>query len=58
MKLVAYCRTSTQNGAGSDSLEAQEQACRDWATANGHEVVIVFRDDALKGTRPVDRARD
>lgn len=54
MKLVAYCRTSTQNGAGADSLDAQEQACRDWATANGHDVVIVFRDDALSGALGIE----
>lgn len=54
MKLAAYCRTSTQNGAGADSLEAQEQACRDWADAHGHEVVIVFRDDALSGALGIE----
>jgi DNA invertase Pin-like site-specific DNA recombinase len=54
MRLVAYCRTSTQNGAGGDSLDAQEQACRDWATQNGHEVVVVFRDDALSGALGVE----
>ncbi len=54
MRLVAYCRTSTQNGAGADSLDAQEQACRDWAAANGHGVVIVFRDDALSGALGIE----
>jgi DNA invertase Pin-like site-specific DNA recombinase len=54
MQLVAYCRTSTQNGAGADSLDAQEQACRDWAAANGHEIVIVFRDDALSGALGIE----
>lgn len=54
MKLVAYCRTSTQNGAGTDSLEAQEQTCREWAEASGHEVVIAFRDDALSGALGVE----
>lgn len=54
MRLVAYCRTSTHNGAGADSLGAQEQACREWAGANGHEVVIVFRDDALSGALSID----
>jgi DNA invertase Pin-like site-specific DNA recombinase len=54
MKLVAYCRTSTQNGAGANSLDAQEQACRDWAGANGHDVVIVFRDDALSGALGIE----
>lgn len=54
MRLVAYCRTSTQNGAGADSLDAQEQACRYWAEENGHEIVLVFRDDALSGALGIE----
>lgn len=54
MKLTVYARTSTQNGAGSDSLQAQEDACRAWAEANGHEVVAVFRDDALSGALGIE----
>jgi len=41
MKLVAYCRTSTANGAGQDSLGAQADACAGWAAAYGHEIVEV-----------------
>jgi DNA invertase Pin-like site-specific DNA recombinase len=54
MKLVIYARTSTHNGAGSDSLAAQEQACRDWSEANGHEVVSVYRDEALSGALGIE----
>lgn len=54
MQLVAYCRTSTANGAGSDSLQAQEDACRAWAEANGHEVVVAYRDDALSGALGIE----
>jgi DNA invertase Pin-like site-specific DNA recombinase len=49
MKLAIYCRTSTHNGAGADSLDAQEEACRAWASEHGHEVVAVHRDRALSG---------
>src|SRR4051812_32193761 len=49
MKLAAYLRTSTQNGAGSDSLAAQEEACRAWAKEHGHDVIVVHRDEALSG---------
>src|SRR5215211_5930203 len=56
MKLVAYCRTSTANGAGQDSLGAQADACRAWAEANGHELAAVERDDGLSGSLgPEDR---
>jgi DNA invertase Pin-like site-specific DNA recombinase len=54
MRLAVYVRTSTQNGAGSDSLAAQEEACRAWAAENGHEIAAVQRDDALSGTLGVD----
>jgi len=50
MKLVAYCRTSTANGAGQDSLGAQADACAGWAAAYGHEIVEVERDDGLSGS--------
>jgi DNA invertase Pin-like site-specific DNA recombinase len=55
MNLVAYSRTSTQNGAGSDSLDAQEDECRKWAAANGHEIVHVCRDEAISGTLEVEK---
>lgn len=54
MKLAVYARTSTQNGAGSDSLAAQEDVCRAWAAEHGHEVAAVYRDDALPGTLGVE----
>jgi DNA invertase Pin-like site-specific DNA recombinase len=53
MRLVAYLRTST-NGANDDSLVAQEEACRTWAGANGHEVIELRSDQGLSGSRPVD----
>lgn len=49
MRLTIYTRTSTLNGAGQDSLSAQEDTCRAWAEATGHAVVSVFRDEALSG---------
>jgi DNA invertase Pin-like site-specific DNA recombinase len=54
MRLAVYARTSTQNGAGSDSLAAQEDACRAWADAAGHVIEIAFRDDALSGALGVE----
>jgi DNA invertase Pin-like site-specific DNA recombinase len=53
MRLAAYLRTSTSNGAG-DSLDAQEEACRSWAEVEGHEVEDVFRDAGVSGGLPVD----
>ena len=50
MRLAVYCRTSTANGAGSDSLEAQADVCRAWADEHGHEIAAVHRDDAISGS--------
>lgn len=43
---VIYCRVSTDEQAKSGlGLEAQEERCRAWATANGYEVVAVIVDE-------------
>lgn len=47
--MVIYARTSTANGKGQDSLEAQQDACRAWASEHDHEIVAVCRDEALSG---------
>jgi DNA invertase Pin-like site-specific DNA recombinase len=54
MKLIAYARTSTQNGAGADSLLAQVDACAAWAAENGHTIAIVLKDDALSGALGIE----
>ncbi|MCW3003379.1 MAG: resolvase [Conexibacter sp.] len=55
MRIAIYVRTSTQNGAGQDSLDAQAEACAEWAQANGHKVIDVYRDEAVSGTLPVEQ---
>lgn len=51
MKLVCYCRTSTNeqrdNGAG---IATQEAEAKRWAKVNGHRIAAVYRDEALSGT--------
>jgi DNA invertase Pin-like site-specific DNA recombinase len=54
MRLAAYVRTSSQNGADTDSLAAQEEVCRTWAAEHGHEIVIVHADNALSGGLGID----
>ncbi len=41
MKLGLYLRISIDQG---DATERQEEACRTWATRNGHEIVGVYED--------------
>lgn len=55
MRIIIYARTSTANGAGNDSLGAQEDVCRAWATEHGHDVVSVFVDDGLSGRLAVEQ---
>jgi DNA invertase Pin-like site-specific DNA recombinase len=54
LRLIAYTRTSSVNGSNGDSLDAQEDACRSWATENGHEVVAVQSDPGVSGRKSVD----
>lgn len=54
MKLIAYLRTSTANGSNGDSLDAQEDACRRWAKANGHRIVCTKKDEGISGGKDVD----
>lgn len=56
MKVIGYVRVSTRQQAEGESLEAQEEAIREWAAAAGHEVVAVFADEGESGTlEAIDR---
>jgi DNA invertase Pin-like site-specific DNA recombinase len=48
LRLVGYVRQSVANGG--DSLEAQADAIRAWAKAEGHRIVASFEDDGISGT--------
>lgn len=42
MRVVIYTRVSSTEQVSGYSLEAQEEQCRQWAAAQGHEVIRVF----------------
>lgn len=42
MKVVIYCRVSTEEQVNGYSIEAQEDQCRSWAAQNGYRVVRVY----------------
>jgi site-specific DNA recombinase len=44
MKVVIYVRVSSGEQVSGYSLEAQEDHCRQWAAANGYEVVLVYSE--------------
>ena len=54
-RLVAYARVSSVNKAlNEDSPEAQLEACRRWAGAEGHEIVAEFIDNGISGRVDAD----
>src|SRR5215217_6107755 len=55
MKVVVYVRVSTgkqvEEGLG---LVDQEHTCRAWARQHGHQVLAVFRDQGVSGTKELE----
>src|SRR5512132_162390 len=55
MNVVVYVRVSTgkqvEEGLG---LVDQERACRAWARQHGHQVLAVFRDEGVSGTKELE----
>lgn len=49
MRVVGYVRVSTKRQVKGESLDAQDEAIRAWATDAGHEVVTVKRDAGERG---------
>lgn len=48
MRVVIYTRVSSaEQVSGGYSLEAQEEQCRDWAAAQGHEVIRAFIEPGI-----------
>jgi len=54
MRVLGYCRVSTENQNGADSfgLETQRDAITKYCTANSLELVQIFEDPALSGSLP------
>lgn len=48
LNIAGYVRVSISNGNG-DSLDAQADAIREWASQHGHELVAVHEDDGKSG---------
>lgn len=49
MRIVGYVRVSTKQQTLGESLEAQQQAIREWAEAAGNRVVAVEKDGGMSG---------
>lgn len=49
LKLAGYCRVSTDNQKDEGTIELQENALREFALANGFELVRIFKDEGVSG---------
>jgi len=55
VQLVAYLRVSTDRQADHGlGLEVQEASCRAWASANGHRITTVYRDEGVSGANGIE----
>lgn len=54
MKLVGYCRVSTENQEKEGTIEIQRQALKAWADNNGHELVAVYEDNGISGAKELE----
>jgi DNA invertase Pin-like site-specific DNA recombinase len=54
LRVVGYVRVSTKRQTLGDSLDAQEEAIREWAAERGSEVVAVYREPGRSGTLAED----
>jgi len=54
-RLVGYCRVSTDNQKEEGTIELQERALQEYAEANGVDLVRVFTDEAVSGSKDLER---
>lgn len=51
VKIAAYCRVSTAKEEQLDSLSHQKEFFQDYAWRNGYELVDIYADEGISGTR-------
>ncbi len=54
MKLVGYCRVSTENQKEEGTVEIQRHALQDYARAHESELAEVFTDEGISGSKDLD----
>ncbi len=55
MKIAAYCRVSTDKEDQLNSLEAQKKFFEEFAQKNGHQLLHVYADEGISGTKVKNR---
>lgn len=51
MRIVAYCRVSTEKEEQLESFEHQKQYFQDFAKLNGYELVRIYADEGISGLK-------
>ena len=54
IKLVGYCRVSTDNQKEEGTIEIQEKALKQYADENNFELVKIFKDEAISGSSELE----
>jgi len=49
MRLVGYCRVSTENQREEGTIRLQEEAIQAFCKANGHELITTYKDEGVSG---------
>jgi len=55
MNLVGYCRVSTDTSDQLNSLDAQKRFFEEYANKNGHNLVRLYADEGISGTKTKNR---
>lgn len=55
MKIAAYCRVSTEKEDQLNSLETQKTFFSEYARKNGHELIGLYADEGISGTKTKNR---
>jgi len=54
MNLIAYCRVSTENQRDDGTIELQVEAIKEFCSLNNYQLIKVFRDDGISGTKELE----
>ena len=55
MNIAAYCRVSTDKSDQLNSLEAQKRFFTEYTEKNGHQLVKLYADEGISGTKIKNR---
>jgi len=57
LKIVAYCRVSTEKEQQLDSLEQQKEFFQEFARQNNYELINIYADEGITGRQTRKKGR-